>query len=196
MTVQRRKSQEDPGLNRKSIGTRILVTKTKLILLGTNTCPDSISMTTEKTRETWSSRTAFLLASIGAAVGFGNVWRFPALAYSYGGGAFFLPYILALVFIGIPLLVQEIAMGQHVRAGDVGVSNSINKRLRGVGLASVFCGFVVVTYYATLISWCFRALFGKCRCTCINDQSINVKGWNTKSLFLRNLSNRIIRTNE
>ena len=112
-------------------------------------------------RETWSSRTAFLLASIGAAVGFGNVWRFPALAYSYGGGAFFLPYVLALIFVGIPILVQEVAMGQHFRAGDVGVSNSISRHLRGVGLASVVCGFIVVTYYVPLISWCFRAFFGK-----------------------------------
>jgi SNF family Na+-dependent transporter len=118
-------------------------------------------MTTEEKRETWSSRTAFLLAAIGAAVGFGNVWRFPALAYSYGGGAFFLPYILALVFVGVPILVQEVAMGQHFRTGDVGVSSSINKHLRGVGLASVFSGFIVVSYYVPLVSWCFKSFFGK-----------------------------------
>lgn len=119
-----------------------------------------IEETIEVHRETWSSRVAFLLAAIGAAVGFGNVWRFPALAYEYGGGAFFVPYLLALVFIGIPLLVQEIAMGQHYRKGDIGVSGSISKHLRGVGLASVVCGFMVVCYYVPLIAWCFRAFFG------------------------------------
>jgi solute carrier family 6 GABA transporter-like protein 1 len=113
---------------------------------------------TQKTRELWSSRTAFLLSAIGAAVGFGNVWRFPALAYEYGGGAFFLPYLLALFFIGIPFLVQEVAMGQHLRTSDVGVTNNISKHLRGVGVASLICGFVVVTYYVPLISWCLRAL--------------------------------------
>jgi SNF family Na+-dependent transporter len=117
--------------------------------------------TIESTRETWSSRTAFLLASVGAAVGFGNVWRFPALVYSYGGGVFFVPYIFALVVIGIPLLIQEIAMGQHFRVGDVGVSNAVHKHLRGVGLASVTCGFMVVAYYVPLIAWCFRAFFGE-----------------------------------
>jgi SNF family Na+-dependent transporter len=71
-----------------------------------------------------------LMAAIGAAVGFHNVWRFPALVYNYGGGAFFLPYILAaLVVVGIPLLIQEVRMGQYFRAGDVGVSSSINKHL-------------------------------------------------------------------
>ena len=113
----------------------------------------------DEPREKWSSRSAFLLTAIGAAVGFGNVWRFPALAYDYGGGAFFLPYGFALVCIGIPFLIQEIAMGQHLQTSDVGVSNSINKHLRGVGLASVTCGFIVVTYYVPLISWCFRAFF-------------------------------------
>jgi hypothetical protein len=62
-------------------------------------------------RETWSSRTAFYFAGIGAAVGFGNVWRFPALSVTYGGGAFFVPYIMALFFIGIPITILEIGFG-------------------------------------------------------------------------------------
>ena len=111
-------------------------------------------------RETWSSRTAFLLVAVGAAVGFGNVWRFPSLVYSYGGGVFFIPYVLALVFVGIPLLLQEVAMGQHYRVGDVGVSNAIHKSLRGIGIGSIMCGFMVSAYYVPLIAWCFHAFFG------------------------------------
>ncbi len=56
----------------------------------------------------WTSRLAFYFAAIGSAVGFGNVWRFPSLVYEYGGGAFFIPYVLALLLIGIPLLVLEL----------------------------------------------------------------------------------------
>ncbi len=117
-------------------------------------------------RESWSSRPAFLLAAIGAAVGFGNIWRFPALAYKYGGGAFFIPYILALMLIGFPLLLLEIALGQHLQTGDVGCFGSIDKRLRGVGLSAVLCGFIVTGYYVPLLSWVFRAFcesFGKMR---------------------------------
>ena len=70
-----------------------------------------------KDRERWSSRTTFYFAAVGSAVGFGNVWRFPSLVYEYGGGAFFIPYCLALVFVGIPLLVLEIALGQYYETG-------------------------------------------------------------------------------
>jgi len=110
-------------------------------------------------RESWSSRPAFILASVGAAVGFGNVWRFPALAYEYGGGAFFIPYFLALIFLGIPLLLLELALGQHLQTGDVGVFGSINKRLRCVGLIAVVCGFTVTTYYVPLLAWTLRIFF-------------------------------------
>jgi hypothetical protein len=54
-----------------------------------------------KDDEVWSSRPAFYFAAVGAAVGFGNVWRFPALMVEYGGGAFFIPYFLAFFLIGI-----------------------------------------------------------------------------------------------
>lgn len=108
-------------------------------------------------RESWSSRTSFLLAAIGAAVGFGNIWRFPALAYKYGGGAFFIPYLLALLLVGFPLLLLEIALGQHFQTGDVGVFGTINKRLRGVGLSAVLCGFIVTSYYVPLIAWVVRS---------------------------------------
>lgn len=67
----------------------------------------------------WSSRLAFYFAAVGSAVGFGNVWRFPSLVYEYGGGAFFIPYVLALFFIGIPLLVLEISLGQYYETGGM-----------------------------------------------------------------------------
>lgn len=77
------------------------------------------------------------------AVGFGNIWRFPSLAYSYGGGAFFIPYILALFLIGIPVLFLEIALGQYFQRGDVSVFAVFHKRMRGVGVSSIGCGFIV-----------------------------------------------------
>lgn len=68
-------------------------------------------------RGEWSSRFAFYMATIGAAVGFGNVWRFPSLAVEYGGGAFFIPYIMALLLLGIPLAILEIGFGQFFQTG-------------------------------------------------------------------------------
>jgi SNF family Na+-dependent transporter len=109
--------------------------------------------------EVWSSRPAFYFAAVGAAVGFGNVWRFPALMVEYGGGAFFIPYFLAFFLIGIPILTLEIGFGQYWQTGDVGVFGSFNPRLRGVGVASVACGWMLVVYYSVLLAWVINAFF-------------------------------------
>lgn len=110
-------------------------------------------------RGEWSSRLAFYMATIGAAVGFGNIWRFPALAAKYGGGAFFIPYLMALFLLGIPLAILEIGFGQYFQTGDIGVFGTFHPRLRGVGLASVACGFMLNTYYVVLIAWVLNAFF-------------------------------------
>lgn len=107
----------------------------------------------ETERERWDSRFAFILAACGSAIGLGNLWRFPALAFEYGGGAFFLPYLLALFMIGIPLSVLELALGQVVQSGDIACFGSMHRRLRGVGFASVFGAFMVVCYYNVIVSW-------------------------------------------
>ncbi|KAJ8286055.1 hypothetical protein GJAV_G00034040 [Gymnothorax javanicus] len=70
-------------------------------------------------RETWSRRLEFVLASVGYAVGLGNVWRFPYLCYRSGGGAFLVPYFIMLFLCGIPLLFMEFAVGQYTRLGPV-----------------------------------------------------------------------------
>ena len=66
-------------------------------------------------RETFSSRKAFMFAAIGSAVGLGNIWRFPYVAYDIGGGAFIIPYLIALITAGIPLLLLDYAIGHRYR---------------------------------------------------------------------------------
>ena len=68
-----------------------------------------------ETRDRWDSRTAFIMAAIGSAVGLGNVWRFPYMVYQNGGGAFFIPYLIALVTAGIPLMILEYGVGQMMQ---------------------------------------------------------------------------------
>jgi len=108
-------------------------------------------------REYWSSRAAFYFATAGAAIGFGNVWRFPGLCVKYGGGAFFIPYLIALFTIGFPLAVLEIGFGQYFQTGDIGVFGSFHPRLRGVGVCSLACSFMVGSYYVVLIGWVLNA---------------------------------------
>ncbi|MCH1429295.1 MAG: sodium-dependent transporter [Chlamydiales bacterium] len=104
-------------------------------------------------RQRWSSRTMFLFAAIGSAVGLGNVWRFPYLAYKFGGGAFLVPYLIALLVMGIPLLMLELMLGQKLQAGGVKAFKKINPRFEGIGFAGIFLSFIVVAYYAAVMAW-------------------------------------------
>ena len=62
-------------------------------------------------RDRWDSRTAFILASIGSAIGLGNIWRFPYICYENGGGAFLVAWLVALFTAGIPLMILEFGLG-------------------------------------------------------------------------------------
>lgn len=104
-------------------------------------------------RDRWSSRTIFLFAAIGSAVGLGNVWRFPYLTYKFGGGAFLIPYLIALLVIGIPLMALEFAIGQKLQRGAVDAFKTVNHKLRGIGFGAVFASFIIVVYYAAVMAW-------------------------------------------
>ena len=104
-------------------------------------------------RERWMNRPTFILASIGSAIGLGNFWRFPYLTYKYDGAFFFFPYLMCLFFLGIPLLLMELSLGQKIQRGDISVFRGINKRLAGIGLASVFSAYIITFYYTVIISW-------------------------------------------
>ncbi|XP_051277671.1 sodium- and chloride-dependent GABA transporter ine isoform X1 [Dicentrarchus labrax] len=113
----------------------------------------------EAQRPTWSGRLDFILASVGYAVGLGNVWRFPYLCYSSGGGAFMIPYLTMVILCGIPLLYMEFAIGQYSRLGPVHAFAKICPLFKGVGLATVVISFVFSTYYNVLMSWALFYLF-------------------------------------
>ncbi|XP_077735783.1 inactive sodium-dependent neutral amino acid transporter B(0)AT3 [Canis aureus] len=104
-------------------------------------------------RPKWDNKLQYLLSCIGFAVGLGNIWRFPYLCQTYGGGAFLIPYLIALVFEGIPLFYVELAIGQRLRRGSIGVWTAISPYLGGVGLGCVTVSFLVSLYYNTVLTW-------------------------------------------
>uniref|UniRef100_A0A8C1DRP9 Transporter n=1 Tax=Cyprinus carpio carpio TaxID=630221 RepID=A0A8C1DRP9_CYPCA len=106
-----------------------------------------------ESRELWGRRLEFVLASIGYAVGLGNVWRFPYLCYRSGGGAFLIPYLIMLFLCGIPLLFMEFTVGQYTRLGPVHALAKICPLFKGVGLATVVISYVLCTYYNVLMTW-------------------------------------------
>ncbi|MBN3316730.1 INE protein, partial [Atractosteus spatula] len=110
-------------------------------------------------RGTWSRRLEFVLASVGYAVGLGNVWRFPYLCYRSGGGAFMIPYFTMLFLCGVPLLFMEFSIGQYTRLGPVHALAKVCPLLKGVGLSTVVISFVLCTYYNVLMAWALYYLF-------------------------------------
>ncbi|KAJ7999111.1 hypothetical protein DPEC_G00212020 [Dallia pectoralis] len=104
-------------------------------------------------RPAWNSKLQYILAQVGFSVGLGNVWRFPYLCQKNGGGAYLVPYFILLIFIGIPLFFLELAVGQKVRRGSIGVWNYVCPHLGGIGVSSLMvCGFVGL-YYNVIIGW-------------------------------------------
>jgi len=106
-----------------------------------------------RTEEKWKNRCAYWMAAVGSAVGLGNIWRFPSRVYLNGGGAFLFAYFVVLFLVGMPMLTQEMALGQKFQGGDVEAYGRINWRFRGVGLASVVGTYIIVTYYSVIIAY-------------------------------------------
>ncbi|KAF3696804.1 Sodium-dependent neutral amino acid transporter SLC6A17 [Channa argus] len=107
----------------------------------------------EDGRPAWNNKMEYILAQVGFSVGLGNVWRFPYLCQKNGGGAYLVPYFILLLLIGIPLFFLELAVGQRIRRGSIGVWNYICPQLGGIGVSSLMvCGFVGL-YYNVIIGW-------------------------------------------
>ncbi|MGY1754749.1 sodium-dependent transporter [Blastococcus sp. SYSU D01042] len=113
----------------------------------------------ERRRGAFSSRKVFILAAIGSAVGLGNIWRFPYVAYENGGGAFVVPYLVALLTAGLPFLLLDYAIG-HRHRGSAPLSFArLRRGAEGLGWWQVGICFVIAVYYAAVIAWALRYTF-------------------------------------
>lgn len=112
-----------------------------------------MSTATEERRESWGGRTAFIVAAISSAIGLGNIWRFPGVAYENGGGAFLIPYAVAFLTAGLPILFLDYAVGHRFRASAPLSYRRLDRRLEPIGWWQVACCFVIAIYYAVVIAW-------------------------------------------
>jgi NSS family neurotransmitter:Na+ symporter len=111
-------------------------------------------------RPQWKTHIGFVLAAIGSAIGLGNIWRFPYLCYKNGGGAFLIPYFIALLIVGIHLMILEIGLGHKMKGSAPASFASISKRWEWLGWWQViFVMFGIVLYYSVVISWCVNFFF-------------------------------------
>lgn len=123
-----------------------------------STSPDQ-DHAVEARRGTFSGRRVFILAAIGSAVGLGNIWRFPYVAYENGGGAFLLPYLVALFTAGIPFLFLEYALGHKYRGSAPLSFARLSRRTEGLGWWQVGVCFMIAVYYAAVIAWALTYTF-------------------------------------
>ena len=104
-------------------------------------------------RGAFSGRTTFIFAAIGSAVGLGNIWRFPAVAYENGGGAFILPYLIALLTAGIPLLFLDYALGHRWRGSAPVAWRRFRRWTEFIGWWQVLIALIIALYYALILAW-------------------------------------------
>ncbi len=104
-------------------------------------------------RESFSGRNAFILVAIGSAVGLGNIWRFPYVTYENGGGAFLIPYLVALLTAGIPILLFDYGVGYKFRGSPPLAFKRLHPSAEAIGWIHVGVCFLIAIYYAAIIAW-------------------------------------------
>lgn len=108
-------------------------------------------------RESWATRTGFILAAVGSAVGLGNIWRFPYQVGEQGGAAFLIIYLLLIIGVGFPVILVEFVVGRHTERNPVGALKRIGSGAwTKIGWVFVTAGFVILSYYSVVAGWTLR----------------------------------------
>lgn len=124
-------------------------------------------------RENWASRIGFILAAVGSAVGLGNFWRFNYYCAKHGGGTFLIPYLIALVIVGIPLMMLEFGVGHKMRGSPPSSFKKINNRFEGLGWWGVTLAmFGIQVYYCVVIAWCIFFIFSSINMDWIDPEQL------------------------
>ena len=101
----------------------------------------------------WGSNMSFILAMIGSAVGLGNIWRYPYVLNSNGGGAFYIPYIVAILLMGIPFLILEYGVGYNFKSSFAKAITKINSKWQYLGWLLPVAVFMIMIYYSAILGW-------------------------------------------
>lgn len=116
-------------------------------------------MQSQESHQHWSSRFAFILAAIGAAVGLGNFWRFPYLAGANGGGAFVLVYVMCVLAIALPILMAELIIGRRGGLSAIGSARKValdeghSAAWSLIGWVGMIGSFLILTFYSVIAGW-------------------------------------------
>lgn len=140
-------------------------------------------MQEHKAREGFSSGLAAFFATLGSAVGLGNIWKFPYVVGSNGGAAFLLVYFGFILFIGLPIMISEFYIGRKTRKNVVGAIDELNsnKMWKSIGGFSILGAYFILFFYSTVGGWVYSYIF-KSLCGAFNGsttESVNQQFLNT-----------------
>ncbi len=116
-------------------------------------------------RDQWGSSWGFVLAAAGSAVGLGNLWKFPYIAWDNNGGAFVLVYLVCIALIGMPVIMAEILIGRRAQASPVPAFEALSNSAKGgrfwtiVGWLGVASGLVILSFYAVIAGWSLSSFY-------------------------------------
>ena len=116
-----------------------------------------MSSQSESTSDEFSGRPGLIFATIGAAIGTGNIWRFPRMVGANGGGSFLVPWLIFLFVWSVPLIIAEFALGKRSRTGTVGTFRIFGgKNMAWMGLWTAWISTAIGFYYAVVTGWCLN----------------------------------------
>lgn len=110
-------------------------------------------------RENWGSRIGFIMAAAGSAIGLGNIWRFPYLTGTNGGGAFILIYLVIILGIGLSVMTAEFAIGRRASLAAAGAFKKFDRRFTFVGVLGVISAFFIMGFYPVVGGWALAYVF-------------------------------------
>jgi neurotransmitter:Na+ symporter, NSS family len=115
--------------------------------------PSCEALDSNAQRRQWSSESAFVFSMAAAAVGLGNLWRFPYMVGENGGGAFILAYLLALVVVALPVMMLEVAAGRLAQGSVVGTYRQVHRFASAYGWMVVLLTTAITSYYLVITGW-------------------------------------------
>lgn len=110
-------------------------------------------------RGKFSSSIGFILSSAGAAIGLGNLWKFPYVVGYNGGGLFIIFYIMFSIILGIPITLAEMSIGRTTQLSAAAAYKKLNNKWTFVGALGVLCSLILLFYYCVVGGWVLKYIF-------------------------------------
>lgn len=112
----------------------------------------------KRKRDGFTSGFGVLAATLGSAVGLGNIWKFPYLTGANGGASFLLVYVLATLLVGLPVMIAEITLGRHAKSNPITALRELAPKRQPwwlIGVAGMLAAFLIMSFYSEVVAWVF-----------------------------------------